>query len=462
MPASIYDIANLEQMQHGLDPLVAPQAARAQLNRELLIHQIAANQQRQLDAQRMAALRSNALAEIGARNAFSAAEGEKERAFRHKEGELRDIADLDRASKVGESADNRAWNMAMGQGRRQKEAEREATEKFYRQQGVAPKKANESDDDFETRAQSELRERARKELGALQGHVQDLQRRRIDVATRAETQRQNEIEQAVRAQLGITPQNAVVELAKPQVRAAYAELKDQMLQRHPLPASAQAELGVLNNELQRTTGLYDEAVKGFRSVGGGFSELFPGSSGGSTQSPAQQGRSPLPPRPDTQSSVGIGNVRAAEGGRYTAPAAVTPPVSDIGARPGAALNPKDAALLFGKDVPPISTLGEFRGWQNSLGDPNASGYADTVFKRTFANQFGVTPEQIGSSSSAFSKERTVSRLIQQHPEVMKQLAEYENSNDPEAMKILQNFYMNLGRNLNSSRWSPWSGAVLPE
>lgn len=413
--------------------------------------------QRELEAQRAANLRENGLAEIAARSAANAAEAAKDRRFRHDEGALRDKADLERAIAVGEAADNRAWNIAKSQDRRARDAQQEQTEKFYRQQGII-RKPEEGDDEFEARAQSELRSRAKAELGALQSHVQDLERRKVEIASRAEGQRQGMIEQSVRAQLGITPQNAAVELAKPQVRAAYEELKNQAYQHFPISASAAAELSSINNELQRTTGLYDEAVKGFRSIGGGFSDLF-GSGGTSGGTPAvPQSRSPLPPRAEQQPTIGMGNLRAAEAGRFSAPPAAPVVASDIAAPRTAA--PASGPSMFG-DVPAITTLGDWNRWFEGLKDPNTQGYADTVFKRTFANQFGIQPEQIGSSTSSFSKERTVARLLRQHPELGQQLAEYENSNDPEAQKILENFYINLGQNLNASRWSPLSGPVLP-
>lgn len=43
--ASIYDLANLQQIQTGLSPLVAGPAAQAELNRELLLRQMVADQQ---------------------------------------------------------------------------------------------------------------------------------------------------------------------------------------------------------------------------------------------------------------------------------------------------------------------------------------------------------------------------------------------------------------------------------
>lgn len=102
-----------------------------------------------------------------------------------------------------------------------------------------------------------------------------------------------------------------------------------------------------------------------------------------------------------------------------------------------------------QDIPPMSTMDEYTNFRRSL-PSGPRNVADSSFKRSFADTFGIPREQIGSSNSEYSPEYTVDRLFNQHPEIGQQLKSYETSNDPEAQKYLENLFINLRNRLQTT------------
>lgn len=346
---TLYDLADLQLIQQP-NPFVTAQTERTQMQREMLLRNMAVAQTQQLhdalDAQHMQRAQQSRLAEMAVQNQ---AEMARALAIQSAEAERDKQRDIGRDKREDE---------------RVKAAERAALNKEYRDHGIT-RKPHETDEEFDARASEQVRTNNRSVITAYDQQSDGLTRQIVQAEAKAQAERAAKIESAARDFVGITPENAAVKMKQPGTLQSLAEARMEFAQKIPADPAAQMEVASLRNQLMRLNQAREKVMEIFSKRGdsGALSDIYaPGKSGDATAKP---GGLPLPPMPGGAGALGAALAPPAgpQDTRGLIPAGLSG-LGDIASQAGAAARP---ALNVGHNLRTLLFGGNYVPWdQGSL------------------------------------------------------------------------------------------------